>query len=246
MSDSKWGGGDVINFLNLYRKYPCLWDVTSTDYLKRDIKQQAYQDLKDLEEAGLPLQEDALKKKIKVIRDSYRNEVNKIKKSKKSGAGTEDIYKPKLQWFCAADSFLNSVISGRTSSSNLALFLKIPIRLQGIAELACTGLKDTTPGEDQYDAFSKHIASQLRELPMRSFLMLQQKFQELITQERLAQLNQVQLVLSPANSNSNDDSNTLSNNYVYVSHEEPLNTSGLDVLQQALITIGNAQVENQE
>lgn len=45
-------------------------------------------------------------------------------------------------------------------------------RLQGIAELTCTGLKDTTPGEDQYDAFSKHIASQLRELPMRSFLML--------------------------------------------------------------------------
>lgn len=85
-------------------------------------------------------------------------------------------------------------------------------RLQGIAELACTGLKDTTPGEDQYDAFSKHTASQLRKLPMRSFLMLQQKFQELITQERLAQLNQVQLVLSPANSNSNDDSNTLSNN----------------------------------
>lgn len=82
---------------------------------------------------------------------------------------------------------------------------------------------------------------------MRSFLMIQQKCQELITQERLAQLNQVQLVLSPANSNSNDDSNTLSNNYVYyVSHEEPLNTSGLDVLQQALITIGNAQVENHE
>jgi hypothetical protein len=119
-------------------------------------------------------------------------------------------------------------------------------KLQSIAELASTGVNDTTPVEDQYDAFSKHIASQLRELPMTSFLILQQKIQELITQERLAQLNQVQLVLSSANSNSNDDGNTLSNKYVYVSHEEPLNTSGLDVLQQAIITIANAQVENQE
>jgi len=39
-------------------------------------------------------------------------------KNQKMGAGTDDIYKPKLQWFSAADSFLNSVISGRTSSSN--------------------------------------------------------------------------------------------------------------------------------
>lgn len=120
MSDLKWSGGEVINFLNIYRKYPCLWDITCPDYLKRDVKKKSFTELvQELEDSGMPVQEDGLRKKIKVIRDTYRNEVNKIKKSQKSGAGTEDIYKPKLVWFSTADSFWNAVISGRQSSSNL-------------------------------------------------------------------------------------------------------------------------------
>lgn len=43
--------------------------------------------------------------------------------------------------------------------------------------------------EDEYDKFGQHIASQLRQLPLRSFIVLQSKFQTLITQERLAALN---------------------------------------------------------
>ncbi|KAG8309384.1 hypothetical protein J6590_087383 [Homalodisca vitripennis] len=43
--------------------------------------------------------------------------------------------------------------------------------------------------EDQYDKFGQHIASQLRQLPLRSFIILQSKFQNLITEERLASLN---------------------------------------------------------
>ena len=62
---------------------------------------------------------ELLKKKIKSLRDAYRLEVNKIKRSKKSGAGTEDIHKPKLIWFEKADSFWRNVASGRESSSNL-------------------------------------------------------------------------------------------------------------------------------
>ncbi|KAG5874108.1 hypothetical protein JTB14_034797 [Gonioctena quinquepunctata] len=45
---------------------------------------------KDLEneESGLA----PLKRKIKSLRDTYRSEVYKIKKSKKSGAGADDVY----------------------------------------------------------------------------------------------------------------------------------------------------------
>ncbi|XP_045462489.1 uncharacterized protein LOC123672444 isoform X2 [Harmonia axyridis] len=42
--------------------------------------------------------------------------------------------------------------------------------------------------DDQYDAFAKHISAQLRELPIRSFIILQGQIQDLINRERLAQL----------------------------------------------------------
>lgn len=42
--------------------------------------------------------------------------------------------------------------------------------------------------DDQYDAFGKHISAQLRELPLRSFIILQGKIQDLINHERLAHL----------------------------------------------------------
>jgi hypothetical protein len=38
--------------------------------------------------------------------------------------------------------------------------------------------------EDQYDRFGKHVAGQLRELPLRSFIILQEKIQTLLTNER--------------------------------------------------------------
>jgi len=46
----------------------------------------------------------------------------------------------------------------------------------------------STDTEDQYDTFDKHLASQMQELPLKSFIILQSKFQNLITEERLANL----------------------------------------------------------
>jgi len=43
--------------------------------------------------------------------------------------------------------------------------------------------------EDQYDRFGKHVAEQLRELPLRSFVVLQEKIQSLLTNERLHYMN---------------------------------------------------------
>jgi len=43
--------------------------------------------------------------------------------------------------------------------------------------------------EDQYDRFGKHVAVQLRELPLRSFVVLREKIQSLLTNERLHCMN---------------------------------------------------------
>jgi hypothetical protein len=45
------------------------------------------------------LNADCVRRKIKIIKTVYSQELNKIMKSKKSGAGTNDFYKPKLVWF---------------------------------------------------------------------------------------------------------------------------------------------------
>lgn len=63
-------------------------------------------------------------------------------------------------------------------------------KLQHIAQLTS---EDT---EDQYDIFGKHLASQLRDLPLRSFILLQSKIQNLITEERLNNLNNSNIVQS--------------------------------------------------
>lgn len=59
------------------------------------------------------------KKKIKSLRDTYRKELHKVQKSKKSGAGADEVYKPKLMWYSAAEVFWHGAVCGRESSSNL-------------------------------------------------------------------------------------------------------------------------------
>jgi len=54
--------------------------------------------------------------------------------------------------------------------------------------------------EDQHDRFGKHVAEQLRELPLRSFVVLQEKIQSLLTNERLHSMNTPSSLASYASS----------------------------------------------
>lgn len=120
VDSNKWSGKDIITFLDIFRNYPCLWDASTADYINRNAKDSAYKKLlEQLEEQGLHAELAPLKKKIKSLRNTYRNEVYKMKKSKKSGAGADDVYKPRLVWFSAAQMIWSSTIVGRDSSSNL-------------------------------------------------------------------------------------------------------------------------------
>lgn len=123
-------------------------------------------------------------------------------------------------------------------------------KLHSIAQLTDS---DT---EDEYDKFGQHIASQLRQLPLRSFIVLQSKFQTLITQERLAALNDnsepqslssyttevnsPSLLTSASDSTSNNEfenvySNVDPSQNTYLDQEE--HQSSFDVLSQALVNI---------
>ena len=107
--------------MEILRRYEALWDASHETYLKKNAREEAVRKLmEELTAANFDIpDEECLKKRIKNIKDSYRADLNKIKRSKKSGAGAEDVYKPKLLWFEKADAFMRNVISGRDSSSNL-------------------------------------------------------------------------------------------------------------------------------
>ncbi|KAG5861361.1 hypothetical protein JTB14_001931 [Gonioctena quinquepunctata] len=93
VDSNKWSGKDIKTFLDLFRNYPCLWDASSADYINRNAEDAAYNELlQRLEERGLKSGLVPLKRNIKSLRDTYRSEVYKIKKSKKSGAGADDVY----------------------------------------------------------------------------------------------------------------------------------------------------------
>lgn len=66
-----------------------------------------------------------VKNKIKNLRATYYLELDKIKKSSKSGAGG-NVYTPKVKWFEEMDAFIRNVSIQRkttVSTNNIYLFL---------------------------------------------------------------------------------------------------------------------------
>ena len=70
--------------------------------MKKNVGEHKFKCLiKNLTESGFEIpREDLSKNEIKNIKDSYKNELNKMKKkSIKNGAGAEDVYTTKVVWF---------------------------------------------------------------------------------------------------------------------------------------------------
>ncbi|XP_067130333.1 uncharacterized protein [Centruroides vittatus] len=106
-------------FLKIYESEPCLWHVKNKEYHDRSKKEAAYLRLiEKLKEMEPNANKESVIKKINNIRSAYRKEIKKIKASIKSGAGTEDIYKPKL-WYFELLRFLDDRDTPRSSRSNV-------------------------------------------------------------------------------------------------------------------------------
>ncbi|CAJ0956632.1 unnamed protein product, partial [Ranitomeya imitator] len=81
---------------------PCLWKIKSADYSNRYKKKAAYKKLVALYKQHHPTEavdENIVRKKIQALRTVYKKEVNKVEKSVNSGAGTDDVYVPKLWYY---------------------------------------------------------------------------------------------------------------------------------------------------
>lgn len=106
-------------FIDLYKSYPCLWQIKSKLYHDRPLREAAYKALiEKLKEFEPDANKDLVVKKINNLRSSARKEKKKYEASLKSGASSDDVYRPKL-WYYDMMSFLNDQDTPRGSTSNL-------------------------------------------------------------------------------------------------------------------------------
>lgn len=114
----RWTDGDITKFLEVYQEKEILWNPKLELYRNNAARIAALDEIiHSLQKPNLTPND--LKIKIKNIRTIYNRELSKLLKSKKSGAGANDIYKPALRWFEQADTFLRAVTEARPSKSNL-------------------------------------------------------------------------------------------------------------------------------
>lgn len=109
----------MLEFIELYRSFPCAWQVKSADYHDRIKKNKAYEVLlakcKEIDSSATV---KTVKQKIDSLRGAFRKELKKVKESSKSGAGTDDLYQPHL-WYFKHLVFLTDHETPRTGVGNL-------------------------------------------------------------------------------------------------------------------------------
>ncbi|EFA09328.1 hypothetical protein TcasGA2_TC001654 [Tribolium castaneum] len=109
----------VLEFIELYRSYPCLWKIKSKEYIDRQKKNDAYGVLvKKLQEVEEGATKDTVIKKINTLRGGFCREFKKILASHHSGAGEDEVYVPHL-WYYENLLFLKDQDEARPSVSNI-------------------------------------------------------------------------------------------------------------------------------
>ncbi|XP_014367364.2 uncharacterized protein LOC106717918 [Papilio machaon] len=85
-------------FISIYRELPTLWNTKSRDYTDKHKRKIALTKMTNLLKMIRPnITENDVKKKINILRTSYKREENKIIKSMASGS--QDSYVPSLWYY---------------------------------------------------------------------------------------------------------------------------------------------------
>ncbi|XP_063775547.1 uncharacterized protein LOC134911103 [Pseudophryne corroboree] len=87
-------------FIELYRSHECLWRVKSKEYVNREKKLKAYQELIDYSK-GRNSQVDIrwVKKRIQNFRTVFHKEHKRVIESQRSGAGSDEVRRPSLWYY---------------------------------------------------------------------------------------------------------------------------------------------------
>jgi len=90
----EWSNEKVLNLIELYRDRPVLWDCRLKEYKDRNKKMDAILEIA----VSFGVEKEEIERKIKNLVCHLSRELKKERDSKKSGAGSDQVYKSK--WFC--------------------------------------------------------------------------------------------------------------------------------------------------
>ncbi|XP_066955172.1 uncharacterized protein [Macrobrachium rosenbergii] len=113
-----WSKPVTRTLIELYRQNLCLWNVKLKSYKNREKSITSLKTIAaDIREQGAVVTTDDIQNKIYMLQNQFRREFKKMKDSQRSGAGTDNLYSPKL---CYDDlAFLTDSDTIRPSVSNM-------------------------------------------------------------------------------------------------------------------------------
>ena len=96
----EWSREHVIRLVDFYRELPALWNVRHKDHKNKHFLQLGYEQLELKMQETIPeITCDQIKKKIHTLHNQLNREYKLFRESNRSGAGVDDVYKPKLWCF---------------------------------------------------------------------------------------------------------------------------------------------------
>ena len=107
-----WKNENMKTLIECYEQRPCLWNTFDKDYHNKDRKQLV---LSEIEEILGDIPKEELQAKWNMLRGQYSREFHLVSK-KKSGAGVDEQYKSKWQFFQQL-KFLELVVEARKSTN---------------------------------------------------------------------------------------------------------------------------------
>ncbi|XP_022126849.2 uncharacterized protein LOC111001302 [Pieris rapae] len=112
----RWSEKTTQDFIRMYLKNECLWNTNHADYKLKHRRDKAYASLSEEFNAytKIHLSTTEIKIKIKNLRSTYMQEVNKVLQK----SSPEFIYKPSLVWFDEMDRCLKHTYVRRSSSNS--------------------------------------------------------------------------------------------------------------------------------
>lgn len=116
IAKSRWSEEETFWFVELYKQHECLWNSSCIEYRNNKLRQEAYEEIRrDMHKEGLTVFE--VRQKIKNLRNTYKQEINKIERSLKDDTDGTKVYRPTIKWFKTMDDVVKRIKGIKTEPS---------------------------------------------------------------------------------------------------------------------------------
>ncbi|XP_048481508.1 uncharacterized protein LOC125489531 [Plutella xylostella] len=178
-----WCNERVLKLIELYQNYECLWDTAHREYKNKLIKQDAWDSI--AKTLDVPVKE--VESKVHTLRSQFSRERKKLKSSKKTGTGSDDVLN--ITWF--AYKPLLFLIKGETTTGNkdtiknhvsCLLLLNTKTRY----EIMKSAKKKMKEPKDEFEIYGQYVASELKNVKnQRTLLQAKYYINNILLQARM-------------------------------------------------------------